>query len=1112
MLRRVELWLLLSVVAAACSGDADQEAATFLSQGSGPTNEAPLEPMRPGSRLVRDVTRTVGNAYLRQGRRYVRLSAPAGNEPQMELSTDGGALLLHGTRWEGWFAKPYLLVPATVRVGMKWRTGDEHGRYTYTVVAREVKDTAYGPDSVVWQIDQTHSSGSQLQRLYVEGVGLLDTARLGEERQPVRAVIPLEEQAAVTEPELPGRVTPTLLSELAPELGNLEVSHVSAITPADGGPTLVILRGDSGCFLSGGHSRCPESRCIELGDTNAAFSEGVTASSPYVGPHCPLGESRGGGFAAQLWGEARRVLFVAGPTHWLDPGDGLAVRDGGVHRLTEGGWSYSLESVEGAAQGLQLIGGWKLFDTFADFTLPTGLRVLPPAPGEELYGLYHGGVLATAGLRVDRLEVPSLVGYLGSGFTAHAKPAGPELLAFTSDGLVDAVSIEPAGVGRRRLAALEIPPTQRVVAAVQTDSALFVVSHQPSADRHAGVGDLGTVFVHRTPAVAAQQSVPIGRAGAVLARMDGNDLLVCWPPSETPLHTSGWRLGGVPVHTVERVTDSCALAIRDLSASPSGYGAQELAPYWRTAEVDLPGIGRTLLVVDIPTETRRGESLNLTEAPAELSDGRLVTRAHQYGPGGIRLGGVRHTIYPFSLHKVAADAEGGGLWAHFDSAGALIGGESVSYVTEREAVLEFPDESGGVVLREVSAHESRILRVTADGAVAPLNLPEETIMPLARLADGRLCGLHSPRNSPVELLCANTEGEVVSRFPMPHRLNVPQNDANIAWYPVLRDGTLLALNSSAATSRNDSPVLRIDLDTGAVEELPGLTRESLAGYGRVHAFRRAPDGEIWAVRTPQTRDDVELGRVTPHGFLPEPLGELARALFNRDNGRLEVASFSVFDDYALVNGCLREVAACEAFWMRLPRPGRGGVTNPQAPDGEECGPHLCTDWSECRHADLCTELGTRTRLCRPLTWQGGACVATEEVETEGCGRDTEGAVCPERCTEWSECAAPRCALEGQQTRTCTPGVCAEGRCDHPGEGAEQTLACELPDPNGEPCGDGVGASCQGGVCLERTCSDGVDNDGDGSTDCDDTLDCEHRPCDPDNPGQICCPPMGCACR
>jgi hypothetical protein len=70
---------------------------------------------------------------------------------------------------------------------------------------------------------------------------------------------------------------------------------------------------------------------------------------------------------------------------------------------------------------------------------------------------------------------------------------------------------------------------------------------------------------------------------------------------------------------------------------------------------------------------------------------------------------------------------------------------------------------------------------------------------------------------------------------------------------------------------------------------------------------------------------------------------------------------------------------------------------------------------------------------------------------------------------------------------CGPGQC----CDVVHDGGDLFTD----DANCGACGHAcaAGTGCDGGVCRETNCADGIDNDGNGLTDCDDP-NCPGRPC------------------
>ena len=74
---------------------------------------------------------------------------------------------------------------------------------------------------------------------------------------------------------------------------------------------------------------------------------------------------------------------------------------------------------------------------------------------------------------------------------------------------------------------------------------------------------------------------------SVTARNIGTDVVVCWGPTDTPLNTSGWSLGGKPVTAIALADAPCAIAIRN----PSTTTAELALPGAYALEANVPDVG-----------------------------------------------------------------------------------------------------------------------------------------------------------------------------------------------------------------------------------------------------------------------------------------------------------------------------------------------------------------------------------------------------------------------------------------------------------------------------------------------------------------------------------------
>lgn len=193
------------------------------------------------------------------------------------------------------------------------------------------------------------------------------------------------------------------------------------------------------------------------------------------------------------------------------------------------------------------------------------------------------------------------------------------------------------------------------------------------------------------------------------------------------------------------------------------------------------------------------------------------------------------------------------------------------------------------------------------------------------------------------------------------------------------------------------------------------------------------------------------------------------------------------------------VTACQAC---VPATSRTGWTqlatgDACADDGNPCTRDTCDAARACVHANL----DDRSSCGGGKYCFAGACATACVIDSvpraEGEADPTESC---RKCavatstTTWTRAASGSlCADDGN---LCTHDLCdSAGTCAHPN--APNTTYC---GPSGERCVDGA-CPC---VAVEATCTDGLDNDCNGATDCSDP-DCSGLPCDLDKcrPGATC---------
>jgi hypothetical protein len=112
-----------------------------------------------------------------------------------------------------------------------------------------------------------------------------------------------------------------------------------------------------------------------------------------------------------------------------------------------------------------------------------------------------------------------------------------------------------------------------------------------------------------------------------------------------------------------------------------------------------------------------------------------------------------------------------------------------------------------------------------------------------------------------------------------------------------------------------------------------------------------------------------------------------------------------------------------------------GVCEPMAAhQGAACGPvNQCGAFDDCNFASECATTGTQSQSCTRYTCQTGSCMGESYVVTQPCSRITDRMPCGQKhtvtgCTACTGSSEQGCAVDGQQTCTCTDMACMAGTC------------------------------------------------------------------------------------
>jgi len=915
--RRCRLGLLaLVLLGPGCTDPGDDEPGAsraprtvFRSEGLGPANVEPLGHYDLGGQLmvnsddwVADGTFFLGGPGARSGRRVWRStwSLRGGNAIPPDVGDrqvdyyyqddtgqyHAGSSVLLGLDGSvyGAMPRPILVLPATVRAGMIWDAywdGDDPV-YTFEVRSRQTgQATIYGP-ATVWRIDRrSNLQGTTDELRYVEGWGGAHAGYLC----AVHTVLPLTPQpddspatspvgtlelleidglplqnflpVAISAMDLPGlpRAFIVLQGDRQQALDIVTATFCLSVTPAAAG-------GDALAFaLLADPADCLDGHVpVDLDHLDGAGVFEVDGL-PFVLPRDRLGHTtRGcpecGIFKAVLPARSsRQEPGILG--HALH-----GTRSWGFYRDWRTG-AECAEVVETPWSSDQKVRHVFLSRGAAD----AGAVLLRDDLGHLAYASYDGTALGR----------PTRVAGLAGPLSTSAWGSHHETYRVTPDGLVDRVAATREGISFARVAHFAVPAGHHPLGVVAlrperagtTAPVLVLATWSAEGDR------LGAVALWRLrPAGPEVPWRPPASTGVSIRRSHASDVEVCWPPTDEPLTTEGWLLGGAPPARVianHRPGASCVLLVRDQFGEALPCGCETYR-----VEGPVPGVGRirgaAFLYLEEPWYTTQVELGSTgTGIVASLRGGGFMDGSTRWGPGGY-LALAAADGMPGGTSALLPDASGLGMWV-LD--GVVPGEDEADPEDDIKAVglagheshrFVFPEldpapgtmqaigpSGGGGVLVHVTDRggDSRDAYLGPDGSLQrlPATLPGgEPVSWLGRLADGTICGEGHP-GGVRSLVCRDPQETFRSRPAQPDerfdRRFLPVDDTTFLYERFLIEGG----------------------PAGVALLIPAtLEIQTLSPWLRV-SHHHAPDGRLLMVlRDPDAIDRRQVARVTTAGL------------------------------------------------------------------------------------------------------------------------------------------------------------------------------------------------------------------------------------------------------
>jgi len=762
----VRLWVVLVCGMIGCNSCEDSGAPggarfDFTSEGSGPANAAPLNPLRNG--MYRDGVIVDGTIDLASGRAR-RMFLPGG-EVTYVIDAEVG-LFVAGGSLDGVLAHPILLVPATVRKGMAWTVEADTTSYSFVVSERQERTDTWG-DVVTWTIVQTDAAGDGRERVYNEGIGNALPGAF--DAIPLDTPDPEPSQAPIVTLEaLPwvGEVV-----DLPSAYSQQSISMVHA--PGQDAMLMYDYDADQGVTAV----------CLGVNAAAVTFRTAVTTDLPYLraGPDvCPVWRVGPGhppwyvSFHASLtyvedngtitWAGRHRGTYGAitdptldgkhsTPRALLPPHDGVHVDflfehgSVGYEHVALGGQNFLYGTQ--TEPDLAIPDPWFAINAYRSFISPIATdegdrHMMLVRTNDEMLWLTRASV--------SGITTPVPVGRLGGVLSVQTTELGTEILRVTSDGQVDRLHVAGEQLLLEPLARVTLPENMIL------DGAFLV--RDPTGDRliatllHLdGLGSSTKVFRSAQVVNASAIRQPIAPHHVFFTSAGAyGDVVVCLPGADG-VELEGWTVGERPAGLTLEVTPGsrCVLAVR----GPGQQIDSNLA--FHSLRGHFPGMSFVAHAHDMTlggSASRLADDIPFRLAP--LTGGGAGNHIRRYGRGLVatapNTSGPRNTtppIYgpPVPSFGLLADARGDGLWGirkRFNPAGTdVVRWGATEYhraYADNDVRLQCASQKGGVIgVRPLASAWFHLTSNDVEVALPPHPYPLQGDY-CTQLADGTLCG------------------------------------------------------------------------------------------------------------------------------------------------------------------------------------------------------------------------------------------------------------------------------------------------------------------------------------------------------------------------------------